>query len=154
MPQAHGFLIIEVRRTQFPKSPSLLLPVTSPGVLKTTPRVTNWLGWLAELPESHFDSHDSSLQLRHENQPWEVMHRAESRKVPRTELSVALSQWCHGQHRSLGNNVLQYAWSIAKQGNSLKPWCPNSLLGLHGGWLQSLASAQVKLITTWLKDSP
>lgn len=61
---------------------------------------------------------------------------------------------CHRYHHSLGNNVLQYAWRIAKQGTSLKPWCPNSSLGLLGGWLQSPASAQAKLITTWLKDSP
>lgn len=73
--------------------------IASLRVPKTTLTFHNLLERLRECTKSCYTRGYSLLQLKStdENQPREVEHGAESRKVPNTEVPVCFSLWCHGE---------------------------------------------------------
>lgn len=161
MPPAHGFFILEVRRTQSPKSPLLLLPMTSSGVLKTTLRVNNWLEWLTELTESCFAHHDNSLQLK------DTLNSAigsdargrvqESSKDRVFNCPLPVESWTTLLSREQWVTICTEHCQAGKLTEALT-FKLFTVLGLHGQlptWLASVSSlCRGQADITWLKDSP
>lgn len=93
-------ILCEVRgRLQSPRPPSLLTPIASLRVPKTTRKFHDLLEGLIELAGSCASQGDSLLKTKDTsyNQPRQEVRRAEPRKVPNTVLPVDLSLWiCEG----------------------------------------------------------